>query len=227
LTAVKASIEGWTDAVVEKLAKALGCRLFLQGMRTYVNLSRRPFTNHRLLWIGLVAVYFIAFWLFLWMTAEKGRVLAKQTEVKQRIDGQKAAAEAAILEQERRKREQQKIVLTEQQSMQLASARQLLQRKVFSWNKMIGDIEEYVPKNTRILSIKVEEIVNTADEVMAKIQVKALGTATDELTAMMSNLEKSGGRFIVGETGQDPTAESGETPFTLDLIYKPSKGEAR
>ena len=196
-------------------------------MRTHVNLSRRPFTNHRLLWIVLVAVYFIAFWLFLWMTGEKNRVIAKQIEVTQRIEGQRAAAQAAILEQERRKREQQKIVLTEQQATQLASARQLIQRKVFSWNKMIGDIEEYVPKNTRIMSIKVQEIVNSADEVMARIEVKALGTTTDELTLLMSNLEKSGGLFVVGETGQDATAETGETPFTLDLIYKPSRGETR
>jgi len=196
-------------------------------MRTYINLSRRPFTNHRLLWIGLVAVYFIAFWLFLWMTAEKSRVIAKQTEVAQRIAGNKQAVEDANREQERRRLEQQKIVLTEQQATQLASARQLLERKVFSWNKMIGDIEEYVPKNTRIMSIKVEEIVNSADEVTAKVQVKALGTTPDELTAMMSNLEKSGGRFIVGETGQEATAESGETPFTINLVYKPSGGDAQ
>lgn len=194
-------------------------------MRTHVNLSRRPFTNHRLLWIALIAVYFIAFWLFLWMTAEKSRVIAKQIEVTQRIEGQKAAALEAIREQERRKREQQKIVLTEQQAMQLASARQLIQRKVFSWNKMIGDIEEYVPKNTRIMSIKVEKIVNTTEDVTARVQVKALGTTPDEMTAMMSNLDKSGGLFIVGETGQEATAESGETPFTINLVYKPSKGD--
>ena len=196
-------------------------------MRTHINLSRRPFTNHRLLWIVLVAAYFIAFWLFLWMTAEKGRVLAKQTELTQRIESQKQAAKDAADEQERRKREQQKIVLTEQQAMQLASARRLIQRKVFSWNRMIGDIEEYVPKNTRIMSIKVAEIVNTADEVMARIEVKALGTTPDEMTAMMSNLEKSGGLFIVGETGQEAPTDTGETPFTLSLIYKPSRGDAR
>jgi hypothetical protein len=196
-------------------------------MRTHVNLSRRPFTNHRVLWIVLAAVYFIAFWLFLWMAAEKSRVIAKQVEVTQRIAGQKQAVEDANREQERRKREQQKIVLTEEQAIQLASARQLLQRKVFSWNKMIGDIEEYVPKNTRIMSIKVEEIVNTADEVMARVEVKALGTTQEELTAMMSNLEKSAGVFVVGETGQEATTESGETPFTINLLYRPSKGDAQ
>ena len=175
----------------------------------------------------MVGVYFIAFWLFLWMTAEKGRVLAKQTELTQRIEAGKQAAKDATDEQERRKRDQQKIVLTDEQAMQLASARRLIQRKAFSWNTMIGDIEEYVPKNTRIMSIKVAGIVNTADEVMARVEVKALGTTPDEMTAMMSNLEKSGGLFIVGETGQEPTTESGETPFTLSLIYKPSRGDAR
>jgi hypothetical protein len=196
-------------------------------MRTRVNLSRRPFTNHRLLWIVLIAVYFLAFWLFLWMTAEKGRVLAKQTELTQRMEGQKLAVEEANRDQERRKLEQQRIVLTEQQATQLASARQLIQRKMFSWNKMIGDIEEYVPKNTRIMSIKVDGIGSAAQEVVASIQVKAMGTTPAEMTEMMSNLEKSGGRFVVGETGQDATAESGETPFTLNLIYTPSRGDAK
>ena len=175
----------------------------------------------------MVAIYFLAFWLFLWMTAEKSRVIAKQTEVTQRIEGQKTAAAAAIEEQERRKREQQKIVLNEQQATQLASARQLIQRKAFSWSKLIGDIEEYVPKNTRIMSIKVQEVVSTTEEVIARIQVKALGTTADELTEMMSNLERSGGRFIVGETGQEAAVESGETPFTLNLVYKPSGGDAQ
>ena len=196
-------------------------------MRTHINLSSRPFTNHRLLWIGLVTVYFMAFWLFLWMVAEKSRVVAKQTDVSQRIEAQKAAAEEAIREQELRKHEQQKIVLSDQQAMQLASARQLIQRKVFSWNRMIGDIEEYIPKNTRIMSIKVEELVNSSDEVTARVQVKALGTTADELTAMMANLEKSNGLFIVGETGQEATVESGETPFTINLVYRPSKGSAQ
>jgi Tfp pilus assembly protein PilN len=196
-------------------------------MRTYINLSRRPFTNHRLLWIGLVGVYFIALWLFLWMTGEKSRVIAKQTEVQQRIDGQKAAVAEALAEQDRRKLEQRKIVLNEQQAMQLASARRLIQRKMFSWDRLIGDIETYVPNNTKIMSIKVAEIVNTTDEMTARVQLKALGTTTDELTAMMANLEKSGGLFIVGETGQEPTAESGETPFTINLVYRPSKGNAQ
>ena len=196
-------------------------------MRTRINLSSRPFTNHRLLWIAVVASYFLALWLFLWMNTEKSRVLAKQTEIIQRMEGQKQALKDALEEEQRRKQLQQKTVLTEQQAIQLASARQLINKKMFSWNRMIGDIEEYVPKKARIMSIKVDEIGGAGQEVVASIRVKALGTTPAEMTEMMSNLANSGGRFIVGETGQDAIVESGETPFTLNLIYKPFKGDAK
>lgn len=213
-----------TPQVVEKLVKALGCRLFLDGMRTHINLSRRPFKNRRLFWIGLTAAYFLGLWLFLWMISEKSRVVARQTEVSHRIETQREEVADALREEERRRLEQVKIVLSDDQKMQLASARQLIHRKEFSWNRMLSDIEEYIPKNTRIMSIKVEGVISSSEDLAANLQVKALGTTPDELTAMMLNLEKSNGRFIVGETGQDPTAESGETPFTISLIYRPSKG---
>jgi len=161
------------------------------------------------------------------MAAEKKSVIANAESVKQRIESQRKIAEDAKSEQERRKKEAQKIVVTEQQAIELAAARQLIQRKVFSWNKMIGDIEEYVPKNTRIMSIKVDEITNTSETAMARVQVKAIGTTPSEMTEMMINLEKSGGLFTVGETGQETTTENGETPFTLNLTYRPSRGGAQ
>jgi len=196
-------------------------------MRTLVNLSSRPFTNHRIFLIVLFVIYLTGLWSFLWMAAEKNRVIARADNVKQRIEGQKKLAEDAKLEQERRKNEAKKIVITEQQTTELAAARQLIQRKVFSWNKMIGDIEEYVPKNTRIMSIKVDEIINTSEDALARVQVKAIGTTPAELTEMMANLEKSGGLFTVREPGQEATTETGETPFTLNLIYRPSRGGAQ
>jgi hypothetical protein len=180
-----------------------------------------------LFWVTLVIVYLTCLWMLLWITSEKSRVIAKAGETKQRIDGQKQLVAEKTLEQERKKHEQHQIVVTEQQAMELAAARQLIQRRVFSWNRMIGDIEEYVPKNTRIMSVKVDEILNTAEEVSARVQVKAIGTTANEMTEMMLSLEKSGGLFVVGEAGQDTTTDSGETPFTLNLTYTPRRGNAQ
>jgi hypothetical protein len=196
-------------------------------MRTHINLSRRPFTNHRLFWIGLVAVYFIGLWSLLWIGSEKNRVLAKQTEVRQRVEGQQTAYEDVIREQQRLKEQQQKIFVTDEQKLQLASARQLIQRKSFSWNRMISDLETYVPKNTRIMSIKVDEIANAGEGVEARIEVKAIGTTASEMTEMMASLEKSSGVFVVGGTGQETMTENGETPFTISLTYNPARGGAQ
>ena len=163
----------------------------------------------------------------LWFVNEKGGVIAKADDLKRRTESQKQLAQEAKDTQERRKKEDVKVVVTEQQAIELAAARQLIQRKVFSWNRMISDIEEYVPKNTRIISIKVDEIANTVEEAMARIQVKAIGTTAGELPEMMINLEKSSGLFVIRETGQDATTESGETPFTLNLTYRPRRGDSQ
>lgn len=163
----------------------------------------------------------------LWFVSEKGAVIAKADDLKRRIESQKALADEARTERDRRKQADVKVVVTERQAIELASARQLIQRKVFSWNRMISDIEEYVPKNTRIMSIKVDEIANTTEEAAARIQVKAIGTTANEMTEMMTNLEKSGGLFALAETGQEATTENGETPFTLNLIYSPRKGNSQ
>jgi hypothetical protein len=193
-------------------------------MRTYINLSRRPFINHRLFWIGLVAVYLVSLWSLLWIASEKSRVLAKQTETRQRIEGQRAAYEQVLRDQELRKQQMEKVVVTEEQSVQLASARLLIERKAFSFNRMLGDLEGYVPKNTRITSIKVNEVSNAGEAVIASVEVKAIGTTPGEMTEMMTNLEKSGGVFVVGSTGQEAMTDNGETPFRLNLTYNPAKG---
>lgn len=154
-------------------------------------------------------------------------MLARQTEIKRRVEGQRAAYDDVIREQQRQKEQQQKVFISEEQKLQLASARQLIQRKSFSWNRMISDLEGYVPKNTRIMSIKVDEIANAAEGVEARVEVKAIGTTPAEMTEMMANLEKSGGLFAVGNTGQETMTENGETPFTLTLTYNPARGGGR
>ena len=196
-------------------------------MRTRLNLSTRPFANHRLFWIVLVAIYFTSLWLTLWVVGEKTSVIARADDLQRRIESQKQLVKDATDELERRKKTEVRVAVSEQQQIELAAARQLIGRKVFSWNRMISDLEEYVPKNTRIISIKVEEIANTTEEAMAGIQVKAVGTTAAEMTEMMLNLEKSGGLFVVGETGQETIAENGETPFTLNLTYRPRRGDSQ
>ena len=195
-------------------------------MRTRLNLSSRPFTNHRPFWIAIGFVFFASLWFFLWVTAEQTQVSAKADAVLVRIESQKVLAEAAKAERERKEREQQQVFITEQEAIELASARMLILQKTFVWNRLIADLEQLVPHQVRISAIKVDGISDAATG-LARVQVKALGATPEQMTEMMTKIEQSGGLFVTGQADQEPISETGETPFTLDLTYKPTRGGAQ
>ncbi len=125
--------------------------------------------------------------------------------------------------QAERKVETPQVVISEPDAIQLANARQLIARKAFKWNRLIGDIEGYVPNDTRILSIEVKDIV-ARGSLAASVQIKAAGRNSGQMTEMMEKLEKSGGLFSVVQANQEATDDSGLIPFTLNLNYNAQRG---
>lgn len=193
-------------------------------MRVNLNLSSQPFTNRRLFWIGVAAVFFISLWFGLWITAEKTEVSAKADQIKLRIEAQEQSVAQLQQELDNRKLAEQKTVLSEQDMMQLAAARQLIATRTFSWNRLVSDFEKFVPNDTRILSIKVEDTYSGGQGAVASLEVKALGKTVSEMTEMVSRFEKSGGLFAVGQFNQEAAEDSGEVPFIITLTYDPSRG---
>jgi hypothetical protein len=196
-------------------------------MRTYLNLSSRPFTNHRIFWIGVFAVFFISLWLLLWISAERNLVSAQVDRLNRRISEQELLVKQAELDRQTRSQSQQVVQIDDQQRMQLAAARQLIASKAFSWNRLIGDIEIYIPKDARVLSIKIDEVSLGQHSGNATVGIKAIGKTAGQMTEMMDGLEKSGGLFAIQQSVQDATTEGGEIPFSLDLVYSPSRGNAQ
>jgi Tfp pilus assembly protein PilN len=199
--------------------------VILTAMRTSINLSSRPFTNHRLLWLVLAAVSTLSLLTIFWAVTEKARVVAEAEGVSQRIEAQRKAFEEARAEEERRKRAAEVVAISEGDAYQLAAARLLIDRKSISWTRILSDLENYVPKKARITSLKVDEIGGGGPSVFARLEVKALGSVAAEMTEMMSALDKSGGIFEVGEAIQEGPTDTGEIPFTLNLTYRRMRGE--
>jgi len=196
-------------------------------MRTTLNLSSRPFTNHRVLWIGIAAVFFLSLWLLLSITSEISLVSAKADRVRVQISDLQVQVEQARLEKERRSREQQQPEVKEQDRFELASARNLIERKKFSWNRMMSDVERYIPKEARVFGLKVQEVAIPGQSAEAQVEIKVLGRSPSQMTQMMEDLEKSGGLFMVRQSSQDAPSEGGEVSFTLNLVYSPSRGAAQ
>jgi len=200
-------------------------RLFLQSMRTSLNLSSRPFANHRLFWIAIALVFFISLWLGLWVNSEKSRVIAKADEVAGMVKAQEGKVEEYKKDLERRIKADQRLPLNEQDAVELASARQLIANKAFSWNRLIADIERFVPNHAKVASIQVSGASTESGSVVAQVEIKAIGQTTAQLTEMMESLEKSGGLFEVRSFSQEAVADTGEVPFSLRVTYLPNRSE--
>lgn len=162
--------------------------------------------------------------MLVWIATEKDVTSAKADHVAARIKSQHDEVERLRIEREKREREQQPPDVKEQDRLELAAARQLIARRAFNWNRMLSEMEIYVPKQARIIGLKLEQIAALGQSLSASVELKAIGKTSGQMTEMMEALEKSGGLFAVRQTTQDAPDESGGIPFTINLVYSPSRG---
>jgi Tfp pilus assembly protein PilN len=193
-------------------------------MRTNLNLSRQPYTNRRLFWICLLAVLFAGLSFAFWTATGQARVASEINELKGQITAKQASITALKEKAAKNKVVVTQTVLTEEQKYQLASARQLIAHKTFSWNSLLSDIEKYVPKRVRILSIKIVESAKPSQEGTVLIEIVAAGETPAQMTEMMTTIEGSSGKFTLDQADQQQTAEDGTIPFSLKVLYKPLRG---
>jgi hypothetical protein len=175
----------------------------------------------------MLSVLFVSAWLTMWVSQEKEKASAQATEIENRIKAREAEVEKQKQEEDSRRQKDQNVVLSQQDQIQLAAARQLISKKSFSWNRMMTDIEQYIPPDTRVAGIKVNAIRAGGAGPEADLELKALGKTAAQLTQTMASFQKSERTFEVGEVQQSQLTETGEVPFTVMLQYRPSGGGAQ
>jgi hypothetical protein len=190
-----------------------------------LNLSRQPYTNRRLFWICLFAILFAGMSFAFWTATSRAQVASEINDLKSQIKQKQETLDILKEKASQNKVTVIQTVLTEEQKYQLASARQLIAQKSFSWNGLLSDIEKYVPNRARILSIKIGEGAKMKEKGTVLIEIAAAGEAPAQMTEMMSNIENSSGKFTLDQADQLQTADDGSVPFNLKLIYKPTRGD--
>jgi Tfp pilus assembly protein PilN len=203
------------------VANRLISRLFFSTMRMNLNLSRQPYTNRRLFWICLLAVLLGSASFAFWMAAENTRNASTIASLRSQIDTKQKSLPKLKQQASQNTVTVTQTVLTDEQKFQLASARQLIEQKSFSWNALLSDIEKHVPKQVRILSIKIAESAKPLEVGTVEIEIAAAGRAAAQMTEMMADIETSGGKFVVDQAEQQAPSEEGDVPFILRLIYRP------
>lgn len=195
-------------------------------MPLVLNLSRRPFTNRRPFWAVIVAVLLGCGGVAVWVNNKTSAANQRIVDMNRQLKSQQASFEAARKSREEREREDAKLQITPGETYELAEARQIIRTKAFSWDKLLSDIEAYIPQKAKVIDLKVERPQPGDNGLEAAIQVGALGESSAQMTELMDNFAKSGGLFTVNDVSQGQMDDTGHVPFAIKVEYHPWAGPA-
>ena len=189
-------------------------------MNNSLNLASKPFSNRLLPWaltaiILLVSLIGLVFVVQLTSTANKegDRLQAEITTLKQR--------EHALLESAK----SVKAAYTHDQQQALPAAHQLVDRKVFSWSRLLADLETALPGNVKVSRISVEDVNIQGNQTVAQLDLAVFAKSATTINEMISSMHKEGifQLELRNQNLQKGRGESG-TEYEFFVIYRARPG---
>lgn len=186
-------------------------------MSKRLNLANKPFTNRALPWavtsilvaFSLIALIFIVRW-----TSEAN---AQASQVQNQI--------TTLNQQEqllRKRSEEVKQALTPDQLQVLKSAHELVDRKRFSWTRLLGDLEAVLPQDVRVARIAVRHVATSGGHTVADLELTVIAKTPTIVTDMIAEMDR-GGIFqaeLRSVSLQKGRGESG-AEYELSVQYTP------
>lgn len=192
-------------------------RVSFFAVNSDLNLASKPFSNRLLPWaltaiilfvsvIGLVVVVRLT-------TVARGQAQALQLDInnlRQQEQGLLKSAEAV------------KNQLTPEQQLALPAAHQLVDRRKFSWSKLLVDLEASLPANVRVSRIAVRDVTMQANQTVAELELAVFTKEPSTITNMISAMHEQGifQPELRGQTLSKGRGEAG-TQYELVVVYRP------
>jgi hypothetical protein len=185
-----------------------------------LNLASKPFSNRTLPWV-LTAVVLLVSVIGLVVVVRLTTVANKQAAVVQ-------VEVNALKQQEKALRDTAQEVkesLTQQQQEAVPSAHVLIDRKRFSWSRLLADLETSLPNNVKVSRIAVRDVMSHGDQTVAALDLAVFtenpGTITDMIAAMHQE-----GIFQLVLRSQNLQKGRGEkgTEYEFDVVYRSRPG---
>jgi Tfp pilus assembly protein PilN len=189
-------------------------------MSTKLNLAGKPFSNRALPWIATVLVVGVSLVAFVLIIRATTQTKAQSQAVQNDINNLNQQAQA-IQEQA----EAVKLALTAEQLKTLGSAHELVDRKSFSWSRLLADLESALPGNVRVARISVRGVATSGDQTLAQLDLTVVSKAPSTITEMIAEMDRTG-IFQAEVDTQNLQKGRGEggTEFDLSVVYRPRAG---
>jgi Tfp pilus assembly protein PilN len=191
-------------------------------MSTKLNLAGKPFSNRALPWtvtILVVCVSLVAFVLIIRATRQAN---AQSKAVQSDINNLNQQAQTF-----QKQAEAVRIALTAEQLKTLGSTHELVDRKRFSWSRLLADLESALPGSVRVTRISVRDVATRGDQTLAGLDLTVVSKAPSTITEMIADMDRVGifQAELRSQNLQKGRGESG-TEYELSVLYRPRAGSA-
>ena len=191
-------------------------------MNNSLNLASKPFSNRILPWALTAIILFVSLIGLIFVvkltTNAKNEARVLDAEIIQLKQREHAALEAAKqLQQE----------LSADQKLALPAAHSLVDRKAFSWSRLLADLEGSLPAKVKVTRIAVREVTRQADQTVAQLDMSVFSADPAVVNAMISSMHNEGvfDAEIRNQTLQKGRGEAG-TEYDLFVVYRARAGYA-
>ncbi len=189
-------------------------------MNNSLNLASKPFSNRILPWVLTALVLFVSL---------IGLVLVVRLTTTTRNEADRVQAEINQLKQQEQAllntaKEVQNSLTVEQQQA-LPAAHQLVDRKGFSWSRLLADLESSLPDKVRVSRIAVREVNKQGDQTIAQLDLAVFAKDAAIISNMISSMHQEGifEAEIRNQNLQKGRGEAG-TEYELFVIYRSRPG---
>jgi Tfp pilus assembly protein PilN len=148
-----------------------------------------------------------------------------------RSEAQSVEAEVNTLKQSEQallsKAEAVKKSLTAQQQQSLVAAHQLIDRRSFSWSRLLADLEASLPDNVRVSRIAVRGVTKQGNQTVVDLDLAVFSKTSATVTDMITAMDREGifHADLKAQNLQKGRGESG-TEYELEVVYRPRAGFA-
>ena len=114
-------------------------------MSTKLNLAGKPFSNHALPWIATILIVFASLVAFVFIVRANAIANAQSQAVQNDINNLNQQAQEF-----QKQADEVRVLLTAEQLKTLGSAHELVDRKHFSWSRLLADLESALPGTVKV-----------------------------------------------------------------------------
>jgi Tfp pilus assembly protein PilN len=117
--------------------------------------------------------------------------------------------------------------LTAEQQLAVPSAHELIDRKRFSWSRLLADFESSLPNNVKVSRIAVRDVTTQGDQTVASLDLALFAKDPATISDMIADMQQQGIFELVlrSQNLQKGRGEQG-TEYEFDVVYRSRPGYA-